>query len=220
MCFSQESSIITFIIGILGSYSLYLYGTKNRLFSQENKIVGLYFFFVSFMQLFDFMIWTDITNKSGKYRYLNKIAGYLAPLFNHLQPTILYLLETIFYKKWSSISGLINLLYFGYVGKTYNDYLKNPKNIITKVYDNHLYWNWKNYFNYIWYFIVLIYNIFYYFPLFYGTIFLIFGAITLLISSKFFNFNVGELWCYFACFIPIMIIVLNQYFFPKISKLL
>lgn len=215
MCFSQKSSIITFIIGLLGSFALYFYGLKYSLFSKENKIVSLYFVFVSFMQLFDYLIWIDINNKSGKYRNLNKISGYLAPLFNHFQPTVLYLLETYFYKKWNFIGGFINLLYFGYVGKTYNDYLQNPKNIITGVYDNHLYWNWKNHFNYLWYFIVLFYNVTSYFPSLYGTIFIIFGTLTLLVSSKFFKSNVGELWCYFACFIPIIMILINKYILPK-----
>ena len=77
MCFSKKSSLLTFIIGVIGSLLLIFYGNKK--YVKENLIAGLFFIFVSFMQFFDYLMWSDIDNKDG----INHYSTLLAPLFNH-----------------------------------------------------------------------------------------------------------------------------------------
>ena len=52
MCFSEKSSILTFIIGIISSILLIYYGSKK--YAKENLIEDLFLFFTSFMQFFDY----------------------------------------------------------------------------------------------------------------------------------------------------------------------
>jgi hypothetical protein len=77
MCYTADKSIYAFVIG--SSISLYLFNQANS----DLKIIGGFFFFVSFMQLFDYIFWT--TKKIETNRLTTKIAC----IFNHLQPIVL-----------------------------------------------------------------------------------------------------------------------------------
>ena len=75
MCYSEKSSIHNFFIFIISSLCLLYFG--NEKYKKENIIVGFFFIFVSFMQLFDYMFWIDLDNKKG----LNHIATLIAPFY-------------------------------------------------------------------------------------------------------------------------------------------
>jgi hypothetical protein len=203
MCYSKNSSLVSFIIGILSSILLIFYGNKK--YVKENLIVGLFLIFVSFMQFFDYFIWLDINNKKG----LNYISTLIAPLFNHSQPSMLYILSETIYKKNNIYYLLLNLIYFIYVIIKYIQFISNNNNLITSKKYGHLYWKWKNNFNYYFYFFIFIFNIFTYIPLFYGIMFFLLGLFTLIISIKYFRKNIGELWCYLIAFTPLIILFIS-----------
>jgi hypothetical protein len=200
MCFSEKSSLYTFIIGVVGSILLIFYGNKK--YSKENLIVGLYFIFISFMQFFDYLIWSDLDNKKG----LNHFSTLISPLFVNTQPNFLYILCEKVYKKYNIFTFLLNFIYFIYVIVKYLQFIASKNNLVTSKKYGHLYWKWKEDFNYIFYFILLIFNIFIYMPLFYGLIFFLFASFTFFISLKYFYNNVSELWCYLSAFIPLILL--------------
>ena len=204
MCFSEKSSILTFIIGILGSILLIFYGSKK--YAKENLIAGLFIFFTSIMQFFDYLIWSDIDNKAG----INHLSTLIAPLFNYIQPNILYILCENIYKKYNIFYFLLNLIYFIYVIIKYIQFI-SKNNLITSKKYGHLYWKWKENFNNYFYFIILIFNIFAYMPLNYGVMFYLFGLFTYLITLKYFYNSTSELWCYFSAFIPIFILIISYF---------
>ena len=90
MCYSKDLSLTSFIFGITSSISLIYLGNDKS--SNTNKMIGYYFLFVTFMQLIEYLIWTDINCTSG----LNNFSSIVGPLFNHLQPVVLLILATIF----------------------------------------------------------------------------------------------------------------------------
>ena len=77
MCYTANKSIYAFIVG--SSVSLYLFNQSNS----DLKVIGGFFFFVSFMQLFDYIFWT--TKKIETNRLTTKIAC----VFNNIQPLVL-----------------------------------------------------------------------------------------------------------------------------------
>ncbi len=205
MCFSKKSSLLTFLIGVIGSLLLIFYGNKK--YSKENLIVGLYFIFVSFMQFLDYLMWSDIDNKDG----INHYSTLLAPLFNYLQPNVLFILCQNIYQKYNIFYFLLNLIYFIYVIIKYLKFISDKNNLITSVKYGHLYWKWKKDFDHPYYFLITIFNIFVYMPLLYGTIFIIVGLFTVLIAFKYFYNNTSELWCYFASFLPLIILSISYF---------
>lgn len=204
MCFSKKSSLLTFIIGVIGSLLLIFYGNKK--YVKENLIAGLFFIFVSFMQFFDYLMWSDIDNKDG----INHYSTLLAPLFNHTQPTVLFILCESIYKKYNIINFLLNFIYFIYVIVKYIQFI-SKNNLVTSKKYGHLYWKWKNDFNYFFYFFILTINIFVYIRSFYAIIFFLLGLFTLLSALKYFYNNTPELWCYFASFVS-FIMLITSYF--------
>ena len=199
MCFSKKSSLLTFIIGVIGSLLLIFYGNKKYI--KENLVVGLYFIFISFIQFFDYLIWSDIDNKYG----INNFSTLLSPLFIYTQPNFLYILCQSIYKKYNIFYFLLNFIYFIYVIIKYIQFI-SKNNLVTSKKYGHLYWKWKENFNHSFYLFVLIFNIFVYMPLFYGLIFFLLGIFTLLVSLKYFYNNTSELWCYFSAFTPLILL--------------
>ena len=90
MCWSAESSLITFIIGL--SACIYLY---NRNMTSD-RFYAVFFGFVLFMQFLEFLIWSDqpttiqdTTCKTAPYSgQLNNAASQVASLQNLLQPVV------------------------------------------------------------------------------------------------------------------------------------
>ena len=92
MCFNYQVSLFTFVIGIIFSILLIYYG--NDKYSLENKVIGIFFIFISFCLFMDFLFWIDLTNKMG----INRIATIVGPILNIGQPNILYIIKYIFYQ--------------------------------------------------------------------------------------------------------------------------
>lgn len=203
MCFSARISLLAFTFGIIGSILVY------TLDGPSNKIISLFFAFISFMQLIEFFLWKNqICNNYNKL--LSKIGMWL----NHLQPVVLGLLVIIF-NNTVPIIYYINLIIFLYLciiipySLQYKD-IGNLQCTIRNIKTQHLSWKWNTlkYAN-------LIYSLF-----FLSTLILIFyiglpnktlkiyavitTIVTYISSSLIYRNNVGSLWCFYSAFIPII----------------
>lgn len=209
MCFSKQLSIKSFLFGLFCGLSLIIFGNKES--SKTNKAIGLFFIFVSFMQLIEYFIWKDINIETG----FNRLGFILGPIFNHLQPIILFILCTIFIKSSNLIPKKIMIffiiLYFIYIVKKYYDYiLDNPNQFIQTNETGHLDWPWKYNFNYTFYFIINLIIIINFYKNKNVFAILIFVNILLFISNNKFKKNIGELWCFMVIGSPLVALFLQK----------
>jgi len=211
MCFNYKVSLLTFLIGVTFSFLLYKYG--NPLYNIENKVSGIFFIFISLIQLMDFFFWIDIKNNYG----INKITTIIGPILNVGQPIILYLIKYIYYKpdifslqNYNLPVAILNLLYLIYFISIYIKFLSKEK-LLTSTNHNHLQWPWIKYSNPVYYLILLAINIFYLFNFKYALELFIVTYLFLLLSVKYFYYNAGELWCFFGAFIPFIMFFLSFY---------
>lgn len=209
MCYSKKLSLQSFAFGIMSSLLLIYYGNEKS--SKTNITIGIFFMFVSIMQLLEYLLWSDIECTNGQ----NKFASTVGPLFNHFQPVVLLVLSSYYLQSNGIISNdlliLINILYFSYVMHQYYNYVSNKKNGCVKLNEQkHLDWNWKYDFNYFWYHMIMIINI---------TNFLnnknliasiISSYVLLLISINKFNKNIGEFWCLMVTGVPLLNIFMQK----------
>jgi hypothetical protein len=212
MCFNYKVSLFTFIIGITFSILLINYG--NIKYNIENKVTGIFFIFISFIQFMDFLFWIDIKNKYG----INRITTILGPILNLCQPIILYLIKYFYFKpniyeikNFNLPVALLNFCYFIYFIFIYIYFLLNEKLITSVDERNHLQWPWIKYSNSYFYLILLAINIFYLFNFNYSLIFFIITYLFLYFSVKYFYYNAGELWCFFGSFIPLILFSTSFY---------
>ena len=210
MCFNYKVSLLTFVISFITSGLWIFYG--NNKYHNENVVYGISFFFISFMQFFDFVFWIDLHNTYG----INKIASIIAPIINAGAPTIFYLIKNLYYKPSfkspTSIGFLIiNILYFINVIINYVKYLYNSKLVSSVDKNGHIKWSWLPYFNSKFYVIMLALNMFYLTNFKYSLSVFLITYLFLYLSWKYFSYNVGELWCFFATIIPSIMIILTYY---------
>jgi hypothetical protein len=110
--------------------------------------IGLFFIYVTLMQLVEYFIWSDLKCKNG----LNKFGSLIGPLLNHFQPVILLILVSYYIKSNNIISNKIlycvNIIYIFYIFYGYfGIYMK--ENLCTGLNKyNHLEWPWRYTFNY------------------------------------------------------------------------
>ena len=210
MCFNYKVSLLTFVISFITSGLWIFYG--NNKYHNENVVYGISFFFISFMQFFDFVFWIDLHNTYG----INKIASIIAPIINAGAPTIFYLIKNLYYKPSfkspTSIGFLIiNILYFINVIINYVKYLYNSKLVSSVDKNGHIKWSWLPYFNSKLYVIMLALNMYYLTNFKYSLSVFLITYLFLYLSWKYFSYNVGELWCFFGSAIPPIMIILTYY---------
>ena len=211
MCFNYQTSIITFLIGTV--FSILLIKKGNKKYILENKSFGIFFIFISLIQLMDFLFWIDINNNYG----INKITSIIGPILNVGQPIILYIIKLLVYKKtykkltnFDIIIFMFNLFYLIYLIKLYIKYLKENE-LITTEKNDHLSWPWIKYVIPHFYLILLPINILYLSNFNYSLFVFIITYFFLIISASYFKYNIGELWCFFGSFIPIIIYFWSNY---------
>jgi hypothetical protein len=211
MCYSLRLSALSLTVGLLGCYLLIRYSSIS--FANTNKAIGIFFAFVFLMQLIEMMMWSDQSCKSG----LNRIASLLGPLFNHLQPVILLLLAIYYIPSANvipnSILYLLNFLYVFYVVVMYGKYVKDERKhgFCTRTNsEGHLDWLWKRYFNYTFYFAILIINAINYYKNGYLMVALIASFGLLYLSTTNFKKNIGEGWCISVVSVPYIILVMQK----------
>ena len=113
-------------------------------------MIGIFFIFISLIQLMDFGFWIDINNKIG----LNYFLTLIGPILNVGQPLILYIIKIIYFKPKINLTNLninllfalINFAYFIYLINMYLTFLQNS-NLVTNTSHGHLSWPWIPYAN-------------------------------------------------------------------------
>ena len=210
MCFSAEISIITFIIGIIGSLLCISLGKP------VDKILGYFFIFVSLMQGIEYLLWNH--QKCDNY---NRFLSILGMVLNHLQPIVLGLLILYFNKNVST--KIIYIIMFLYLCAIipYSIQFLNNKNLectIKTTKNNHLLWNWNSMFLnnqiYLIFLLILCLLIYFGFPNKYKFIAILVALISFG-SSHFFYYKegvMGSLWCFYILFITYIYYILNLIF--------
>lgn len=211
MCYSKKLSLSSFIFGIFSSLMLIQFGNKESY--KTNVAIGLFFIFLSIMQLIEYFIWNDIECKNG----LNKLGSYLGPLFNHLQPVVLLIIASIYLKSFNIISIniiiFLNILYITYVLYQYYVYICDVKNICIGVNNkNHLDWKWKYNFKYLFYFAISLINIINFYKNNNLIITILVSYLLLFISYFKFHTNIGELWCLMISGVPLVNLFIQKVF--------
>ena len=228
MCYTKEASITAFTVGVISSILLIFFG--NQEFKKENVFVGIVFIYVAFMQLVDYMIYIDPTCSKG----WNKLSGYIGPLLNASQPTLMFLFFMFFsndpsnkFHKYRSLAIVLNFLYIGYIITIYSMYIKNG-DICSYNKEGRPSWVWyENGFGrlfYLFYLLMFIINI----VLIIGSlgndntnepnssrtsyivIALILIFLYFILSKINYKYQVGEFWCYFVNSVPLFILVFQK----------
>jgi hypothetical protein len=210
MCFNYKASLLTFFIGVV--FSLLLIVNGNVKYRLENKTTGVFMIFISLIQFMDFLFWIDLKNKFG----INHVTTILGPILNVCQPVIFYLIKLFYYRPelkkmqtYDIFVGLLNILYLFYFIKIYSKFISKEK-LTTTVKNGHLSWPWIKYSNPYFYLILLAINIFYLSDFKYALVFFAITYSFLYLSMKYFHYNVGELWCFFGAFIPLLMFIIMR----------
>ena len=207
MCYTEQTSINAFLIGTISSIVLLLYTNDKRY-----KILALFFLFVTLMQLYDYIFWTNKNNK------VNEITTKIATITNHLQPIILALIILYFYKtlkfesKWLTILYTIIILIYTLNGWNTLKYTEvTPKSAPS------LEWKWNHFSGsvYVYILFLILLNV-----LFIQAIGGTLGYISAILTTFSFVFSLwkyqkqlstGRFWCYFASLVPIILLIFNYF---------
>lgn len=202
MCFNARVSIITYIIGMYGTYLLY--NKKNTNNENYNKIAALFFLCVIQMQLVEYILWNNQTCND-----INKNITKIGIIINHLEPIILYLGFLLYQKDY--LTPFINNYMIIYIIITiiYTISIFNSKcSLVTEISKPHIYWDWnyKKYYElYYSYFLLTLMILLYHitktnkkYLFIFITIFSFSLSYLLYYDIK----SVGSLWCFFAAFMP------------------
>jgi hypothetical protein len=210
MCYSKEVSIATYTIGTISS--ILLYNRKNP----SLKINGLFFLFVTQMQLIDYLIWKN--NECNKF---NTDISHIGAILNHMQPIILYILVKHFNKNLKdNQKNILDMIIIIYLLSLLN-YNKNIYPLeCTEVKEDskpYLKWGWNYKPNNTIFYVLFIailsllqlfglekpYNIFI-------SIILLLSLIgSRVITGK--RKYLGAMWCWFSALLPAILLLFDMY---------
>lgn len=209
MCYTKELSLTAFLFGITSSVLLIKYG--NDYHSKTNQAVGIFFIYISFAQLLEYLIWIDLPCSSGT----NKTATKYGSLLIHFQPVVLSFLllyylpdENLLISK--NIMILLNVIYIGYVGYKYGQFIQKGNECTSTNEQNHLDWQWKYDFNYTYYQLIMFLNFINYFNNKYIRLLFIITYLLFAISWTGFNENIPEIWCLLSTSVPALILLFQK----------
>lgn len=205
MCYTAKDSLLGYIINNISS--ILLYNISNN---AQYKVMALFLLFVGQMQIFDFGFW-----KNQSCNSLNKFITKIAIAFNHLQPIVLYLLQTLYGFKQSAFSLTILLLYIVF-GIFYNYEAFSEINCTLPV-NGVMKWKWnflsgKNIY-YLFFIAYLAIASFNFKDILFQIVSLSVSLLTFIIAHKtpVLNISTGRIWCYYAAFMPL--VFLGLYYF-------
>jgi hypothetical protein len=211
MCINAEISILTFAISAFSSIVLIKYGLDK--YKTENLIAGIFFIYISLMQLFEYFIWSDINDIIWGG---NLIASKISALFIFTQPIVLYILKLIIIQppKINWVYAIIEILFFIYVLYCFNNFmvLQKQKSCYPDKNTGLLVWSWLNYIDYIIYFSVFIFSIFIYIDFRYAIISAIWLFSILDLSYFIVPKDYGMLYCFVAGISPILMLFWQIFF--------
>ena len=205
MCYSELASKRALQTSMVSCVFLYYLSTDH-----SYKLLALFFSYVSLMQLYDWIFWTT------ESKSVNKVVTKLAMISNNFQPTILGLL-IYFYKSNMSATSTLVLKLYTFLSFVYSVWSFN-KISVTKVTDEStpsLYWQWNNLeYSDVFYVIFLAtmsffaYSGFSY-PL--NMIMVFINIVSFTLSDYYYKNidSIGRLWCYYASYIPSLLLILG-----------
>jgi len=213
MCWNADISLNTFIFSCLALLFIFLTNTfsKYKTKAFENPLVYALLFVAASMQLIEFFLWRNLTNKNMN-NLLSRIAGWI-PLLQILILIFMIHNNTIKYTILLSYSIFLLFYYF---------YIELYKTIIfeTTIGKNgHLVWEWigtKGYDNVFFYITLLFYII----PLFFihlpilnlFIVFSLFASIFFYLKHRTF----GTMWCWsinlFLLYFIVDILIIKPYY--------
>jgi hypothetical protein len=208
MCYSKEVSITTYGIGSITSLLLY---NKDNI---SLKISGLFFLFVTQMQLIDYFIW-----KNKECNNFNKDVSHIGAILNHMQPIVLYLLVKYYNLKLNEINkNMLDLIFIIYITAllNYNKYIYPIE--CTEVTDDskpYLRWDWnfkKNSGSFYLLFVIALSSFMYYGLEKPYNIIISFSVIITFILSYIITKGkkqLGLIWCWISAILPLMILIVE-----------
>jgi len=208
MCFSENVSIGTYMIGIAGTINL---------FSMNYVAEAFFYFIIIQMQLIEYVLWKNQTCND-----VNKKTTKIGVIVNHFEPIALWIGISVLANKElpSYVHGIMGIYVLAsiYVTKTVlNEQDPNKKiecTLKTPSSGGHLYWQWNEQpYTYIFYvFFLLCISLLSINGLKNGTIhaLILIGSFfgSLLIYRK--THSVGAMWCFFGAFAPWIISYINK----------
>jgi hypothetical protein len=214
MCYNKDISIYTYIIGLVSSYLL-LTNDKKTL-----KILGIFFIIVIQMQLVEYFLWSNNSCNSK-----NITITHIGAFLNIIQPFLLYL-AILYYNEdiTNENKKILNITIFLYLLALLL-YSLNLFPIgcsrVTSISTPYLQWGWmyKKYPNFITIMFPISLMLLLYFGLdkpynlFVALLLMLSFIISFIIYKKQRAF--ASIWCWFAVFIPICILVYDTYFVDK-----
>jgi hypothetical protein len=205
MCYTANDSLIAYIINSISSILLY-----NVSKDDQYKVIALFLLFVGQMQIFDFAFW-----KNQSCNLTNYLSTKGAITFNHLQPIILYYLQTTYGFKQSLISQILFGLYV-FVAIFYNLEAFSKVNC-TLPSKGVMDWKWNKLSgNTLYYFLFIAYLVSASFnfknPIIQWLL-AILTVVSILVATKtpVLNLSIGRIWCYYAAFIPLIFVALSYF---------
>jgi len=210
MCYNKDISLYTYLIGLVASFLLLQKQDKDL------KILGCFFIFIIHMQLIEYFLWTN-----NKCNMRNITLSHIGALIMFIQPIILYLV-ILYYNKELYIKNKIkiNIILIIYVILLII-YCINLFPIectdVTKASSPYLQWSWfykKNPKFLTLCFPIALMILIYYgltkpYNLYVSLICIISFIISFIIYKKQRAF--GSLWCWFAVFIPIGLLIIDTF---------
>jgi hypothetical protein len=203
MCFSPLASISTLVIGLSGAYLCYSLDTPT------DKLVGLFFGFVSLMQGIEYLLW-----ENQKCNSTNKMISLLGMILNHLQPVVLAILILVLNKDLDkNIKNKIisfTAVYIVVITFYSFQFFTNKECTIKNVH-SHLEWQWNGMEYRVFVYLLFLFTLIYLFlkgtpNKKYGKILAIFTFVSY--WASFFIYKdqqvIGSMWCLFASFAPVI----------------
>lgn len=203
-------TVTVYIINLISCILLF-YSNTSVSNNSDHKIIALFLLFVGQMQLFDYIFWTN-----PECNIMNKIGTKLAIIFNHLQPIVFIYLQKMYGYQESVINIWMKRIYVTII-VIYSIYaLYQVKCTGRSKKTNIVVWKW-NYLPgsmviYLLFTIFLISVSSHFKTKFYRLLSMI-VILTTLIAGFFkpvLNESAGRLWCYYAAFTPLIILILDK----------
>jgi len=174
----------------------------NPAYVAENTVSGIFFMFIAAIQFMEFLIWIDLDGARG----LNALATAVGPYLNVGQPTILYIIKMLYFapswRPMTFVVAALNALYALHVASV-------KTSTLTRVSRGHLSWTWLNSASPTAYLVMFALNIFYLTDFYYSLVLFAIIYLALYVSAQYFEYHVGEMWCFFGAFIPAVMFALS-----------
>lgn len=210
MCYTLEKSRNAFIVSCISSILLFIIAAKKG--DSQLKSIALIFFFIGFMQLWDWFFW-----RYPKSSDENKLATKVAVIWNHLEPLVLAaVIYFVLKKDLKPVSKITIVAYTILIlWYTLSNWSKLEGTFKSDKSGDSLDWRW-NHFEYagpIYALFLFALNILFY-EHFTGWIkwFSIF-IVTATFFFSYFKYQIknstGRFWCYFAAFAPVLYIIID-----------